>query len=212
MFLIHWSLSHKLDGFCPGNLENFGLWNRTWILPNSITQEKRAQGPAVTRSPPASRRCWVRGHPPSSLGAVPWGFPYSEWWHDLRTLWAGSPWGAALLVTKPPLPDRWPQAPPPWSHCHAIQQRKVRQRTTALHHHCWDTRHSRSSAWEPGTLEKPTCSLMSIPTSGISSSDAFVHPKSKLFSHSQLCVISRAERKTQLIHFPPERYFKFSNL
>ena len=127
------------------------------------------------------------------------------------------------MVTRPPHPLSWKslgcgpagyKTTPsrPLASSHAIQQRKVRQRTTALHHHCWDTRHSRSSAWEPGTLEKPTCSLMSIPTSGISSSDAFVHPKSKLFSHSQLCVISRAERKTQLIHFPPERYFKFSNL
>lgn len=127
MFLIHWSLSHKLDGFCPGNLENFGPWNKTWILPNGITQEKRAQGPAVTRSPPASRRCWVRGHPPFSLGAVPPGFPYWERWHDLCTLWAGGPRGAALLVTKPPPPDRWPQAPPPWvpRPCHPAAQSKA---------------------------------------------------------------------------------------
>lgn len=111
-----------------------------------------------------------------------------------------------------PLPTAGLKPLHPGSRGRAIQQHKVRQRTTVLHHHCWDTRHSRSSAWEPGILEKPSCFLMSIPTSGISSSDAFVHPKSKLFSHSQLCVISRAERKTQLIHFPPGRYFKISDL
>lgn len=131
MFLIHWSLSHKLDGFCPGNLENFGPWNMTWILPNSITLGKRAQEPAVTRSPPASRRCWVRGHLPSSLGAVspsvPPGFPYAKGWHDLCTLWAGGPQSAALLVTKPPPPDGWPQVSPRWVPplCHPAVQSKA---------------------------------------------------------------------------------------
>lgn len=53
------------------------------------------------------------------------------------------------------------------------------------------------------TVETHLLCEVSIVTSGISTSDAFVYPKSKLFSRGQPCIIPRAERRTQLIHFPP---------
>ena len=44
MFLIHLSLIHKLDGLCPGNLENLGPWNKTGIMPNSMTERRGLKG------------------------------------------------------------------------------------------------------------------------------------------------------------------------
>lgn len=108
------------------------IW-KTWSLEQDLNSAKRhnsrekGSGASCHQISSSFKKVLSQRTPALLCGGCPPGFPYWERWHDLCTLWAGSPRGTALLVTKPPPPDRWPQAPPPWvpRPCHPAAQSKA---------------------------------------------------------------------------------------